>query len=87
MIGLRQYPVWAVWALLVGASVIGFALAEGLASAQLAASAAIILAAVKIQLVFDHYMELRWCHRPLRQMLAAWLAAVTLILLTGYWAA
>ncbi|MFM5885359.1 MAG: cytochrome C oxidase subunit IV family protein [Novosphingobium sp.] len=83
----REWPVWRVWAVLAGASVMAFLLAEGLAPARLAASLPIVLVAVKIHLVFDHYMELRWQHRPLRQLLAAWLAVVTAILLAGYWAA
>lgn len=80
-------PVAAVWLALIAASLAGFALAEGLAPARIAATLAIVLALFKIHLVFDHYMELRWQHRPLRAMLAGWLAAVGAILLTGYWAA
>ncbi len=87
MTGTREWPVWAVWTVLTGTSLLGFLLAEGQAPAKVAATAAILLAAVKIHLVFDHYMELRWQHRPLRQMLAVWLAVVTVILLGGYWAA
>jgi Prokaryotic Cytochrome C oxidase subunit IV len=82
----REWPVWLVCALLVGATLLGFGMAEGLAPARIAASAAIVLAAIKIHLVFDHYMELRWHHRPLRQALAVWLALVTAILLITYWA-
>jgi Prokaryotic Cytochrome C oxidase subunit IV len=82
----REWPVWQVCAVLVSATLLGFALAEGLAPARIAASAAIVLAAIKIDLVFAHYMELRWQHRPLRQALTLWLAAVTAILLAGYWA-
>jgi Prokaryotic Cytochrome C oxidase subunit IV len=82
----REWPVWLVCGLLVAATLLGFALAEGLAPARIAASAAIVLAAIKIHLVFDHYMELRWHHRPLRQALAIWLVLVTAILLVTYWA-
>jgi hypothetical protein len=82
----REGPVWLVCAVLVGATLLGFALGEGLAPARTAASAAIVLAAIKIHLVFDHYMELRWHHRPLRLALAIWLALVTAILLITYWA-
>jgi Prokaryotic Cytochrome C oxidase subunit IV len=82
----REWGVWLVCAVLVGATLLGFALAEGLAPARIAASGAILLAALKIHLVFDHYMELRWHHRPLRAALAAWLALVTAILLITYWA-
>lgn len=82
----REWPVWLICTVLVAATLLGFALAEGLAPARIAASAAIVLAAFKIHLVFDHYMELRWHHRPLRQALTAWLALVTAILLVTYWA-
>jgi hypothetical protein len=81
----RERPVWAVWMILAGASIMGFLLAEGLAPVRLAATAAVLLAALKIHLVFDHYMEIGWHYRPLRQLLAAWLALVSTILLTTYW--
>jgi hypothetical protein len=81
----RERPVWTVWVILAGASVTGFLLAEGLAPVRLAATAAVLLAALKIHLVFDHYMEIRWNHRPLRQLLTAWLAFVSAILLATYW--
>lgn len=85
MSGAREWPVPLVWAVLIGASLLGFWLGEGHASARVAASTAIVLAALKIHLVFDHFMELRWHHRPLRLMLAVWLVVVTAILLAGYW--
>ena len=81
-----EWPVALVWLLLVGASLAGFAMGEGVMPARVAASLAIVLAAVKIHLVFGQYMELRWNHRPLRQMLGVWLAVVTAILLGCYWA-
>jgi Prokaryotic Cytochrome C oxidase subunit IV len=87
MTGAREWPVWLVWAVLVGASLTGFWLAEGHASARIAATAAILLAALKIHLVFGQYMELRWHHHPLRLMLAGWLVLVTATLLCGYWLA
>jgi hypothetical protein len=77
-------PIFVVWLILAGASLVGFLLAEGLAPARIASSAAIVLAMIKIHIVFDHYMELEWAHRPLRQLLAVWLGIVTLILLGGY---
>ena len=64
----------------------GFLLAEGWAAPRIAGSLAIVLAGVKIHLVFGHYMELRWAHQPLRLLLAVWLAVVIVILLVGYWA-
>jgi len=87
MTGSREWPVWVIWAVLVLASVLGFVLAEGYASAPVAATVAILLAALKIHLVFDQYMEVRWTHQPLRPILAIWLIASTIILLIGYWAA
>ena len=83
----REWPVRLVWAVLVAASMAGFLLAEGYAPPRIAATIAVVLAAIKVHLVFEQYMELRWRHQPLRLLLAAWLAAVTAILLAGYWAA
>lgn len=83
----REWPVTLVWAVLVFASLIGFVLVEAHAAPRLAASAAIMLAAIKVHIVFGQYMELRWHHRPLRQLLAAWLAIVTAILLVTCWLA
>lgn len=80
-------PVVLIWAVLVAASVLGFALAEGLARPRIAATLAALLAAVKINLVMVHYMDLRWTHLPLRAVLAVWLAVVTLILIVGLWSA
>jgi hypothetical protein len=88
MTGTQQRParsVWTVWAILAGASVAGFLLADGLAPAAVATTAAVLLAALKIRLVFDHYMEIGWNHKPLRQLLAAWLVLVSTILLATYW--
>jgi hypothetical protein len=87
MIATREWPVALVWAVLAGASLLGFWLAEGHGSARIAATAAIVLAALKINLVFAQYMDLRWHHRPLRLILAIWLAAVTAILMGGLWLA
>lgn len=84
----KQAPVWAVWAILAGASLTGFALADGHrgnAPAHLAATVAVLLAAVKIHLIFGQYMEIRWQHQPLRTLLTLWLAGVVAILLGGYW--
>ena len=80
-------PVSLVWALLVIASLASAALAEGNTPPRLGATAAILIAAAKIDLIIGQYMELRWSHRPLRLLLACWLAVVTLILLAGIWLA
>lgn len=80
----REWPVKLIWALLAGASVIGFLFAEGMAPARIATIAAFVLAAIKVHLVIVHYMELEWRHRPLRLMLDAWLLVVTAVLLGTY---
>jgi hypothetical protein len=84
---MKLLPVWLVWTLLTGASLAGFLLAEGFAPARIAASAAVLLAAVKVHLIIGHYMEIRWAHQPLRTLLSLWIGLVTLILLAGYWSA
>lgn len=80
-------PVAVIWLALTGASLAGFALAEGLAPARIAATAAVLLAGIKIRLVIGHYMEVRWNNRPLRLLLELWLLTVMIILLAGYWLA
>jgi len=77
-------PVWLVWAGLVAASGAGFALAEGMGSARFATGLGLLLAAAKIHVIFGHYMEVGWRHRPLRLILQGWLLAVILILCLTY---
>lgn len=79
--------VSTVWLSLAGASLVGFLLAEGLAPARVAATVAVLLAGLKIHLVFGQYMEVGSHHRPLCLLLKLWLAAVISILLAGYWLA
>lgn len=83
----REWPVPVVWAVLVVATFGGFVAVESNASARIACSLAVILAALKIHLVFGQYMDLRWHHRPLRPLLAGWLAIVSTTLLAAVWAA
>lgn len=81
----RSFPVAAIWLALVGASLAGFAFAEGLAPARIAATAAVLLAVLKMRLVVGHYMDVGWSTRPLRLLLELWLLTVMTILLAGYW--
>lgn len=76
-----------VWLLLVAATLASWWLAEDLASGRIAATAAILIAAFKINLVVAHFMELRWRPRPWRMAIAGWIALVTAIILAGYWVA
>ncbi len=83
----QGWPVPLVWATLVAATLTGFMAVESHASARIAGTLAVLLAALKIHLVFDQYMETRWHHRPLRPLLAGWLAVVSVTLLAAVWAA
>lgn len=82
----RLVAVWP-WLMLVGATLASFALTENVAAARVASSATILIAAVKIRLVVIHFMEVPWAARPWRLVLEAWIAAVTLLILGGYWLA
>jgi hypothetical protein len=79
--------VSSVWLILTSASIAGFLLAEGLAPPRIAASIAVLLAGLKVHLVFGQYMEVGWHHGPIRVLLQLWLFAVIAILLAGYWLA
>ncbi|HSV71937.1 MAG TPA: cytochrome C oxidase subunit IV family protein [Methylibium sp.] len=76
----------AVWALLVGATLTAWWLADGHGlPARLATTAALLIAAFKVRLVLLHFMELR--HAPLRwrAVFEAWLVICSGVILAGYW--
>ena len=81
----REWPVTLVWVLLVAASIAGALLAESYPVARIAETATVILAAIKIHLVFRHYMELAWRHGPVTFILNAWLAVVAVLLIATCW--
>lgn len=81
----RAWPVRLAWLTLVGATLAGVMMAEGLVAPKIAATLAFMLAAIKIRVVFAQYMELAWCHQPLRTLLELWLVLVTLMLIGTYW--
>ena len=81
----REWPVTLVWLLLVAASIAGMLLAESYPVARVAETATILLATIKIHLVFRHYMEVNGGQRPLMLLLHAWLALVTILLLSACW--
>lgn len=81
------WPVCRVWLVLVVISIAGFILGEGAAPARIATCIAIGLAALKIQLIFFHYMDVSRVHRELWAVLSLWLGAVTIMLLAGFLAA
>jgi Prokaryotic Cytochrome C oxidase subunit IV len=76
-----------IWMLLVVATLVGFALAEGEAAPRIATTAIILIAAFKIHLIIGHFMELKWLPRPFRLILSGWLALVSTIIIGGTWAA
>jgi Prokaryotic Cytochrome C oxidase subunit IV len=81
----RLSAVW-VWAILVAATLTSGFLAMGRVSAKVAATAVIIIAAVKIAIVIRHFMELQWTHKPFGPALSVWLVVSSAIIVGGYWA-
>ncbi len=75
-----------VWIILVAATLLSWFLKGDAVAAQLAATAVILIAACKINLVISHFMELKWQPAPYRLVVTGWLALVTTIIIGGYWA-
>lgn len=75
-----------IWMLLLAATGLSWWLVErhGLA-ARLASSAALALAALKVRLVFLHFMELRTAPPRWRLAFEAWLLLFFSIIFLGYW--
>ena len=61
--------------------------AEDVALAPVAATAAILLGATKIRLVFMEFMELGTRVQPWRFLFELWLGVITASVLAGYWSA
>jgi hypothetical protein len=76
-----------VWAILVIATLLSWFLKGDAVSARIGATAVILIAAFKINLVIGHFMELKWQPAPFRIVVSVWLALVTTIIIGGYWAA
>lgn len=87
MIAPASRRIVKTWAVLVAATLLGFAFVEGLGGARAATTAAILLAMFKVNVVIERYMDLRWRHAPLRAVMAVWLGVVAVILLVGLWVA
>jgi hypothetical protein len=76
-----------VWLLLVVATGLTYWIAEGHGvPAQVAATAAILIAGFKARLVFLHFMELRVAPWPWRLAFEAWIVLSVSFILIGYWA-
>jgi heme/copper-type cytochrome/quinol oxidase subunit 4 len=80
-------PAARVWLVLVLLTSTSFALAERAPSAGLAATAVVLIAALKVRLVFVHFMELRWRPLPWRLVFELWTLAAAAIIVCGYWLA
>jgi hypothetical protein len=81
----RQLHATGPWLALVAATLASFALAETLPAARIATTCVMLIAAFKVRLVVAHFMEAPWSARPWRLALETWIAAVTLLILAGYW--
>jgi hypothetical protein len=73
--------VWLVLIALTGAS---FLVAEELNERTIAIAAIFVVAALKAELVIDHYMEARRAERHWIVLYLGWVAGVTLLLVWGH---
>lgn len=78
-------PLWGTWLTLAGATVASWLVFEEAGAPGLAVTLVILIAAVKIRLVFTRFMELHGRVMPWRLVFEVWLALVTVIVLGGYW--
>jgi hypothetical protein len=76
-----------VWLLLVFATLASWLVTEGPHAARWGATAVILIAALKINMVASHFMELGWQPRPFRLIVSGWIIVVTSTIIGGYWAA
>lgn len=71
---------------LAALSAASFLLVETEAASLAVGLVAVAIALAKAALILSRFMHLEWRHRPFAQVLAAWLAAVCLILGAGLYA-
>jgi hypothetical protein len=76
-----------VWLLLVSATIASWLLTEDTDAIRVGATAVVLIAAFKINMVVSRFMELAWQPRPWRIVISVWLTLVTTIIIGGYWAA
>jgi Prokaryotic Cytochrome C oxidase subunit IV len=79
--------VHQVWLLLIVATLASFLVTEDTNAVKLGATAVILIAAFKINMVAAHFMELGWHPHPYRLVISGWIIVVTTIIIGGYWAA
>jgi cytochrome c oxidase subunit IV len=76
-----------IWLSLIIASLLSWFVTEDADFAKWGTTTVILIAALKINLVISHFMELKWQPSPYRLILSVWLTGVTTIIIGGYWAA
>jgi preprotein translocase subunit Sec61beta len=76
-----------VWLILVLATLVSWFVTEDTDAVKLGATAVILVAAFKINMVAAHFMELGWQPKPYRFVISGWILLVTTIIIGGYWAA
>ncbi|HWS63454.1 MAG TPA: cytochrome C oxidase subunit IV family protein [Steroidobacteraceae bacterium] len=80
-----RLPATRVWLVLIAAAVSSWTVSEHSTAVKVAASAVVLIAALKVRLIVMHFMELRWRPRPWRMLFELWTFGVTAIILGGYW--
>lgn len=73
-----------VWAILIVATLGSWFVTEDTEYAKLGSASVVIIAAIKINLVVSHFMELRWRPLPYRIIVSGWLTFVTMIIVGSY---
>ena len=79
--------VTRVWLSLVALTIGSWWIAEHGASPAFAATLVVLVAAVKVHLVIDHFMELRWRPLPWRLPFEGWIVAAVIVIAGGSWLA
>ena len=75
-----------VWLGLTLATILTLWLSENeLRAPRIAVTGAVLIAAVKVRLVFLYFMELRQAPWGLRLIFEVWVVACTTAILVGYW--
>lgn len=88
MAGLLFHRATAVWLLLVGATGLSWAFGHGFgfgADFRYGTSAVIIIAFIKLRMVFLEFMELRHAPMALRLAFEGWTVVVCSCLIFLYW--
>jgi predicted membrane channel-forming protein YqfA (hemolysin III family) len=81
MMHLRPIHIWLI---LIAASLLSWLLTEDTQAAKWGATGVILIAALKVNLVVAHFMELKWQPAPYRFVLLGWILLVTSIIIGGY---